>query len=655
MSAFDELVKKVNKYNPQADFDLLKKAFDFASIAHAQHKRLSGDPYIIHPLAVADILANLEQDVVTLSAALLHDVIEDAEVTPEALSIEFGDEVTRLVEGVTKLSQFTFVSREVRQAENFRKMFVAMGQDFRIIVIKLADRLHNMRTIKHISPAKQIETSIETRDIFAPLAHRIGVWKIKWEMEDLSFDVIEPGKYQEIKNKVATSRQEREEYIAGFIEQVESALQKVGLKIEINGRPKHFYSIYRKMVDQNLEFDEIYDLTAVRIIVDSVKDCYAVLGIIHSVWKPIPGRFRDYIAMPKSNGYQSLHTTVIGQRGRPVEVQIRTKEMHKTAEYGIAAHWRYKEGATDKGLDQKMSWFREMLEWQKELKDAQDFMESLKLGLIVDEIFVFTPKGDVFDLPVGAGPIDFAYRVHTEIGHRMVGAKVNGKIVPLDHSLQNGDIIEVLVGKKDDPSRDWMRLCRTASARVKIRNWLKKHGELGNTEGTEGKGTERITEIKKEITVRAVRKKPKAKAAVIVAGLQNVLVRFSKCCSPIPGDEIVGFVTKGKGVSIHRKDCKNAIEHKFVHEKVVKVDWDKAQDVSLPVEIEIEAYDRVGVFKDILGEIAETHTNVASARVSTKRGSTALLKVRVDVKSVEHLNQVMKAIQKVKDVYSVRR
>lgn len=655
MNAFDELVLKVKKYHPQADFDLLQKAFDFASGAHAQHKRLSGDPYIIHPVAVASILATLEQDVVTLSAALLHDVIEDAEVTPETLTQNFGEEITRLVEGVTKLSQFTFISREVRQAENFRKMFVAMGKDFRIIVIKLADRLHNMQTIKYLSPEKQRETAIETREIFAPLAHRIGVWKIKWELEDLSFDVIEPDKYQEIKNKVSTSRREREQYIAGFIDQVAKALEKVTLKAEINGRPKHFYSIYRKMVDQNLEFDEIYDLTAVRIIVDSVKDCYAVLGIIHAVWKPIPGRFRDYIAMFKSNGYQSLHTTVIGQGGRPVEAQIRTHEMHKIAEYGIAAHWRYKEGVTDKGLDQKMSWFREMLEWQKELKDAQDFMESLKIGLIVDEIFVFTPKGDVFDLPVGSCPIDFAYRVHTEIGHRMVGAKVNGKIVPLEHPLQNGDIIEVLVGKKDDPSRDWMRLCKTASARVKIRNWLKKHGELGNTEGTEGKITERITEIKKELPVRPVRKKSKAKAAVVVSGLQNVLARFSKCCSPIPGDEIVGFVTKGKGVSIHRNDCKNALEHKIAHEKVVKVEWDKTHESSLPVEIEIEAYDRVGVFKDILGEIAETHTNVASARVSTKRGSTALLKVRVDVKSVEHLNQVIKAIQKVKDVYSVRR
>ncbi|MFA6549081.1 MAG: bifunctional (p)ppGpp synthetase/guanosine-3',5'-bis(diphosphate) 3'-pyrophosphohydrolase [Candidatus Margulisiibacteriota bacterium] len=478
MNELDTLLDKIKKYNPQADLELVKKVYAFAAEKHEGHKRLSGEPYIIHPLAVAMILADLEQDVLTICASLLHDVIEDVEVKIQEIKKRFGEEVARMVEGVTKLSQLTFVSREVRQAENFRKMFLAMGEDFRIIVIKLADRLHNMRTLKYLSPEKQQETALETREIFAPLAHRLGMWRIKWELEDLSFAYLEKDKYEEIKNKVAESRGRREKYIQDFTRQAAELLEKVELKAEINGRPKHFYSIYHKMVDQNLDFAEIYDLTAVRIIADSIKDCYAVLGMVHAAWKPVPGRFRDYIAMPKSNGYQSLHTTVIGPEGRPVEIQIRTREMHRVAEYGIAAHWRYKEGQTDRGLDQKMAWFRQMLEWQNELKDAKDFMESLKIDLFVDEVFVFTPKGDVHGMPSGATPIDFAYHVHTEVGHRAIGAKVNGRIVTLDHKLNNGDIVEILTGKKDNPSKDWLRFIRTATARVKIKNWFKGKNEL---------------------------------------------------------------------------------------------------------------------------------------------------------------------------------
>ena len=474
MKKLKALLTKIKQYSPQADFKIVEKAYDFAQKAHETHKRLSGDPYITHPLAVADILADLEQDCLTISAALLHDVIEDADVTGEELAKQFGAEIAKMVEGVTKLSQLTFISREVRQAENFRKMFVAMGEDFRIIIIKLADRLHNMQTIEYLPLPKQKDTALETREIFAPLAHRLGMWRLKWELEDLSFSVLERDKYKEIKSKVTESRSAREAYIQDFVQQASSSLKKVGIECDISGRPKHFYSIYHKLVDQNLEFDEIYDLTAVRIVVENVKECYAVLGVVHAAWKPIPGRFRDYIAMPKSNGYQSLHTAVIGQGGRPVEVQIRTRQMHRIAEYGIAAHWRYKEGASDKGLDQKVSWFRQMLEWQNELKDAKDFMESLKIDLFVDEVFVFTPKGDVFDLPAGATPIDFAYRVHTEVGHRAVGAKANGRIVPLHFELQSGDIVEVLTGKKDKPSQDWLRFVKTAAARVKIRNWFKK-------------------------------------------------------------------------------------------------------------------------------------------------------------------------------------
>lgn len=651
MKEFNVLLETIEKYSPQADFKLLKDVFDFSEKAHAGHKRLSGDPYITHPLAVAAVLAALEQDLVTVSAALLHDVIEDAGVSREDLLRLFGEEVARLVEGVTKLSQLSFISREVRQAENFRKMFVAMGEDFRIIIIKLADRLHNMQTLEYLPLPKQKDTALETREIFAPLAHRLGMWRLKWELEDLAFFYLEPDEYKEIKKKVTENRKERENYIQEFIKQVSKLLKKVGLPCEITGRPKHFYSIYKKMVDQNLEFDEIYDLTAVRIIVENVKECYAVLGVVHAVWKPIPGRFRDYIAMSKSNGYQSLHTTLIGPEGRPVELQIRTREMHRVSEYGIAAHWRYKERVTDKKLDEKMAWFREMLEWQNELKDAKDFMESLKVGLIVDEVFVFTPKGDVFGFPLGATPLDFAYRVHTEVGHRAVGAKINGRIVPLDFELRNGDIIEILTGKKDSPSRDWLRFVRTAAARVKIKNWFKKQRK----EQEIGTGGKEAQEEKKVEPLVGRRLRIKTKKAVKVSGLDNVLVRFSKCCSPIPGEDIIGYVTHQKGVAIHRRDCKNISKQKKSNEKIIRVEWDLSEELLFSVEIEVEAFDRVGVLKDILAEIAETKTNVSAAKISTKRGSSAFLRLMVDVRNIENLSQVIRAIQKVPDVYSVRR
>ncbi|MFC1571285.1 RelA/SpoT family protein [Candidatus Margulisiibacteriota bacterium] len=652
MKEFDSLVEKIKQYNPKADLGIVEKAFDFAQKAHQKHKRLSGDPYIIHPLAVATIVAELEQDVLTIAAALLHDVIEDVEVERDELAKLFGEEVAKMVEGVTKLSQLTFISREVQQAENFRKMFVAMGEDFRIIVIKLADRLHNMRTLEYLPPANQQATSLETREIFGPLAHRLGMWKLKWELEDLAFFFLEPDKYQEIKSRVAEKREAREKYIQSFIEEALKLAKKVGIKVEIYGRPKHFYSIYHKMVDQNLEFDEIYDLTAVRIIVDTVKECYAILGLVHAAWKPIPGRFRDHIAMPKSNGYQSLHTTVIGPAGRPIEVQIRTSEMHRIAEYGIAAHWRYKEGETDKGLDQKMSWFRQMLEWQGELKDAKDFMESLKIDLFVEEVFVFTPKGDVYGMPNGATPVDFAYRVHTEVGHRTTGAKVNGRIVPLHFRLRNGDIVEILTGKKDSPNDDWLRFVRTAGARVKIKNWLKKHRPLLKPETAQVAAE---VEDKKVRRAFVPRPRVKAKAAVIVSGLDNVLVRFSKCCSPIPGEEIVGYVSQGKGVAVHRRGCESLIQQKAPKEKIIQVNWNSKSESLFPVDVEIEAFDRVGVLKDILGEVSEIKTNVSAANITTKRGSSAFLNLTVDVKDIGHLEQVIAAIRKVSDVYEVRR
>lgn len=708
---YESFIKKVKAYNPKADLKLIDAAYQFASEKHKNHRRLSGDPYITHPIAVTGILADLEQDAPTLCAALLHDVIEDGGATYEEIESKFSKEIANLVEGVTKLGQLVYESREERQAENFRKMFVAMGEDLRVIIIKLADRLHNMQTLKYLPQAKQIETSQETRDIFAPLAHRLGMWYLKWELEDLAFSYLEKDKYKEMRHKVLESREARESYIKEFMKKVREVLKKVGIKGLINGRPKHLFSIYHKMVDQNIEFDEIYDLTAVRVIVKTVKECYAALGIIHATWKPIPGRFRDYIAVPKSNGYQSLHTTVIGEGGKPVEVQIRTAEMHKVAEYGIAAHWVYKETATDQDFNKKMAWFRQMLEWQTELKDAKDFMDGLKIDLFVDEVFVFTPKGDVHQLPLGATPVDFAYHVHTEVGHRCTGSKVNGRIFTLSHRLKNGDIVEIVTGKLDNPSLDWLNFVKTTAARTKIKSWFKKRRRNESIERgrkvleNELKkmrlhpknilSQENISYLIKECKAKseddlyalmgygevsafdcarmirslipgapkleekpALRGRPRKKKVVQgikVSGLENVLVKISKCCKPLPGDEIIGYVTKGRGVAIHRKDCSSLLKSKSKKERLVKVAWDLTADIYYPVEIEVEAFDRVGVFKDILAQISEARTNVSEAEVSTKRGSSAFLKIVVDVKDIEHLNKVLAAVREVSDVYDAGR
>lgn len=715
--SFDELIQKIKVYNPEADFELLRKAYDFSSQAHKGHFRLSGDSYITHPLNVSGILADLEQDMYTIAAALLHDTIEDGGISREKLAEEFGGEIAKLVEGVTKLGQLTFVSKEERQAENFRKMFLAMGEDIRIIIIKLADRLHNMQTLEFLPPEKQKETAGETMDIFAPLAHRLGMWRLMWELEDLAFATLEPEKFEEIKARVTDGRAERESFVGEFMTQISKAISKVGITAEVRGRPKHFYSIYKKMVEQNLEFDEIYDLIAVRIIVETVKECYAVLGVIHAVWKPIPGRFRDYIAMPKSNGYQSLHTTVIGPAGKPVEIQIRTRQMHRIAEYGIAAHWRYKEGVTDKTFDLKMSWLRQLLEWQSELKDAKDFMESLKIDLFVDEVFVFTPKGDVFGLPVNATPVDFAYRVHTEVGHRCTGAKVSGKIVPLSHGLQNGDIVEITTGKSDNPSLDWLNFVKTPAARTKIKSYFKKQKREENIsrgiaaleeeikklklDPSEILSAENLSPALKEFgflsseelyaaigygersayqvakRLRGIwekkygippieeekvapmlaprRRKRKGVQGIRVMGLENVLIRFSKCCRPLPGEDIIGFVTKGRGVAVHRSDCPNITSLELPASKVVQVEWDPEADVLYPVEIEVEAFDRVGVLKDILAQVVERQTNVSAADVKTKRGSMAFIKLVVDIKNIDHFGEVIAAIREVSDVYDVYR
>jgi len=711
-----KLISKVREYNPQADISLIEKAFEYAKMLHDGQTRLSGDPYITHPIAVAEVLADIEQDAVTIAAALLHDVIEDGKVDKNAIAQRFGEEIAYLVEGVTKLGQIVFESREVRQAENFRKMLLAMGEDIRVIVIKLADRLHNMQTLQYLPKDKQIEISIETREIFAPLAHRIGVWRIKWELEDLSFRYLESDKYEEIRSKVSQRRVEREARIEEFILKVKDILSKVSITSAIYGRPKHFYSIYRKMVEQNLEFEDLYDLLAVRIIVDTVKDCYAVLGLVHSAWRPIPGRFTDYIAMPKLNGYQSLHTTVIGEGGYPVEVQIRTKEMHKVAEHGVAAHWRYKEGGKPSILDQKMEWLRSILDWQKDLSNAKDFMEYLKIDLFTDEVFVFTPKGSVQALPVSSTPVDFAYTVHTEVGHRCTGAKVNGKIVPLDYKLKNGDIVEIITGKVDNPSMGWLNSVKTSSARTKIKSLFKKQKREENI--ARGKTSlneelkklmlepshvlvdEALVPLLKEFNVPEMddmlvqvgygelspfvvakkirgiwekhhgvvpieeemvkpmitaKKKGKKHIGVQVSGTSNVLIRFSKCCRPIPGEEITGFVTKGKGVTVHKSDCPNLAQTEENKGKLVKVEWIPGPEQVFPVEIEVESFDRVGVLHDILEKIAETKTNVGAANIKTKRGSMAVLKLIVDVRDVAHLSQAIKMVRSVSDVYNVSR
>lgn len=643
----EELAAKVKAYDPSADTGLLIKAYHFSDLKHRGHKRLSGDPFITHPLKVAFILASLEQDIPTLCAALLHDTVEDVDTKLEEIKSGFSDEIASLVEGVTKLGQLVYESKEERQAENFRKMFIAMGRDLRVIVIKLADRLHNMQTLEYLPPKKRRETALETREIFAPLAHRLGMWKLKWELEDLSFQFLEPEEFNMIRQKIAESRGSREEYISQFEEDVRRLLQKVNIEGVIYGRPKHFYSIFHKMKGQNLEFEEIYDLTAIRILVETVKECYAVLGMLHAAWRPIHGRFKDYIAVPKSNGYQSLHTTVIGPSVRPVEIQIRTKQMHRVAEYGIAAHWVYKEKSTDRDFDLKMSWFRRLLENQSELKDAKDFMESLKIDLFTDEVFVYTPKGSVFQLPVGATPIDFAYHVHTQVGHRAMGAKINGRIVPLDYTLQNGDIVEIMTGKVDSPHMDWLNFIKTSGARTRIKNWFKKHKQDDYVE-------EKKIEEAKPVPLAKPRKR-KVVMGIRVSGLTGIQIRISKCCKPLPGDKIMGIVSSGRGISVHRIDCTTLARQSVNKEKIVEVSWDLSQDVFYPVELEVESFDRVGVFKDILAAISNIDTNVSSATVRTKRAGSAFVHVVVDVKNVEHLQKVLSAIRSLSDVYDVNR
>ncbi|SDF10988.1 RelA/SpoT family protein [Sporolituus thermophilus] len=717
----EEIIKQIQSYQPDAPIELVKKAYAFAGEAHRGQYRVSGEEYITHPLGVAKILADLQIDALTISAGLLHDVVEDTPVTLEEIEKQFGKEIAMLVDGVTKLSRMEYKSKEEEQLENYRKMFLAMAKDIRVVLIKLADRLHNMRTLKYMPPSKQKEIARETLEIFAPLANRLGIFSVKWELEDLSFRFLEPEKYYELVEKVKQKRQEREALVNEAIKILSERLAAMGIKAEIQGRPKHFYSIYKKMQKDNKDLSEIYDLSAVRVIVDTIKDCYAALGIVHTLWKPIPGRFKDYIAMPKSNMYQSLHTTVIGIQGQPLEIQIRTVEMHRTSEYGIAAHWRYKEGGkgTDRDFEQKLSWLRQLLEWHQELRDPREFMEALKLDVFADEVFVFTPKGDVIDLPAGSVPIDFAYRIHTDVGHRCVGARVNGKIVPLEYKLANGDIVEIITSKHSSgPSLDWLNIVGSPETRNKIRQWFKKEKREENiAKGREmiereskrlgydwrelTKG-DRLNEIAKKmnlaneedllsalgyggVTLHSVMtkllevhkkeiksttppalsqlltelkpKRPRTKSShgILVKGEAGVLVRLARCCNPIPGDPIVGYVTRGRGVSVHRADCTNILSHPEEYERVIEVAWDiNAADI-YRVTVEVTAMDRPGVLSDIMMVAAESKTNVSAVNARVHKNKMATISLGLDIHDLTQLEHIMAKMRRVKDVFSVHR
>ncbi|HHD2592931.1 TPA: bifunctional (p)ppGpp synthetase/guanosine-3',5'-bis(diphosphate) 3'-pyrophosphohydrolase [Clostridium perfringens] len=721
----EELISKIKANGNNVDIDLVKKAYDLAFEAHKEQKRESGEPYIIHPISVAMILADMGMDTNTIVAGLLHDVIEDTDYTYEDISNIFNVEVANLVDGVTKLGKIKYKSKEEQQADNVRKMLLAMAKDIRVIIIKLADRLHNMRTLKYMKPEKQKKKAQETLDIFAPLAHRLGISKIKWELEDLCLRYIHPEEYYDLVNMIAEKRVEREKFISRIIEELKENLDKANIDSDIEGRPKHFYSIYRKMVNKHKSIEQIFDLTAIRILVNTVKDCYAVLGIVHTIYKPIPGRFKDYIAMPKPNMYQSLHTTVIGSEGKTFEIQIRTFEMHRTAEYGIAAHWKYKSGingtdSKDMTFENKLTWLRDILEWQKEAVDATEFMEGFKLDLFSDEIFVFTPKGVVINLPAGATPIDFAYKIHTDIGNKCVGAKVNGKIVTLDYKLKTGEIVEILTSSSSrGPNIDWLNIANSNQARSKIKQWLRKARREENLErGKEmlekeckkqslvfsdlckgplydkllkryhlnnveeiyvavGEGellsstvisklkenvVKQVSEeelnknIEEQIAKTERQTKKKQSYGVTVKGLNNIMVRFARCCNPVPGDDIAGYITKGRGVSVHRKDCSNfkAIVEKQ-REKVVDVSWGTEKGTAYVAELEVKAEDRMCLLSDVMLVITDSNLSLLSLNAKSGKNGVANINIQVKIDNIEQLKELMKKIRRLQGILDVYR
>ena len=721
----EDIVNKMKKNNKKSDIKLIMKAYNYAKENHGDQLRKSGEPYIIHPIQVAYTLAGLELDDATICAALLHDVVEDTEVTHQDLINEFGIEIAEMVDGVTKLSKLNYESVEEAQVENYRKMFLAMGKDIRVIMIKLSDRLHNMRTLKYLSRDRQIANAKETMDLYAPLANRLGIYSLKWELEDLSFKYLYPEEYREIVEGIDRKREERLQFIDKIEEQIKQELKKQKIEAEITGRAKHLYSIYRKMKRDNITLDQIYDLFALRIIVNSVKDCYAALGVVHELYNPMPGRFKDYIAVPKPNMYQSLHTTLIGEKGTPFEVQIRTWDMHRIAEYGIAAHWAYKEASFAKGKkanvkvsEDKLAWLRETLEWQKDMQDPQEFLNTLKTELFEDEVYVFTPKGDIKVLPSGSTPIDYAYSIHAEIGHHMTGCKINSKMMPIITKLKNGDIIEIITSENSKgPSRDWLKFIQSSTAKNKINAWFKKnqreeniekgkdliekeikrigmnHDELFKQEFiqgalnrykfnsiedmyasvgfgaiTSGKVIARILEeyrkVHKEENVEQkleeLSKEKNAtkpsKSGVVVKGIDNCLVKLSKCCNPVPGDDIVGYITRGRGVSIHRADCKN-LKDLFEDEesRMIDVYWYTEKEAAYNVDIEVFANDRSGLLADIIAQISNAKTKLIAVNCRANKERIAITEVTVEVENLEQLNDVLKAIRKVDSVYEVKR
>jgi guanosine-3',5'-bis(diphosphate) 3'-pyrophosphohydrolase len=713
MRTLADLLAEIPRYQPGADLDVVRRAHAFSEEVHDGQRRLSGEPYHVHPLEVAGLLVDFKMDVTTVTAGLLHDVLEDTATSKDALVERFGADIAELVDGVTKIGKLAFASREERQAENFRKMLVAMARDIRVLMIKLADRLHNMRTLEYLPTDKQRKVSQETLDIYAPLAHRLGMAKVKGELEDLALKVLHPEAYDDLQRRVAKRRLEREAEINQVITILQRKLGEVGIQAQITGRPKHFYSIWKKM-QQGREFDEIYDLTAVRILAPSVRDCYGALGVVHSLWKPVPGRFKDFIAIPKSNMYQSLHTTVIGPKGDPVEIQIRTPEMHRIAEEGIAAHWLYKERRGKDGFDQAFVWLRQLLEWQQEMKDPREFMETVKVDLFPDEVYVFTPKGDVKALPEGSTPIDFAYAIHTEVGNRCVGARVNGKLVALRQPLRQGDIVEVVTAPTQKPSRDWLKIVRSTRARSKIKQWLRteerarsvllgrelldreakkyrlaltsllesealadlavEHGYATVDDLLAGVGygktavqtvIARLLPPESEAEPRTTEPSRPAKAAarprsesggVTVKGVNDVMARFGKCCTPVPGDAIVGFITRGRGITVHTRDCPNLTAGVLDTDRTVEVEWDVAEKLPLPVKIAVfVGRDRPGLLAEISTAISARQANIVKAEVTVTEDRKGINHFTVEVGDLDQLQGVMGAIAAIRDVIGVER
>ncbi|MHB8172972.1 MAG: RelA/SpoT family protein [Nitrospirota bacterium] len=714
MLRFEDILEKIQSYQPEADLDFLRMAYVFSAKVHQGASRLSGEPYLVHPIEVAGILAELKLDYITVACGLLHDTVEDTDTTVEEIAEYFGDEVASIVDGLTKMARIEFKTREEAQAENFRKMILAMSKDIRVMLIKLADRLHNMRTLEHLKPERRKAIAQETLDIYAPLANRLGLGRIKWELEDLCLKYLEPEVYDELVHRINQKREEREQYINELVAIVKAHMEKTGLPGRVLGRPKHYYSIYQKMLKQGITVDEMYDISALRIITDNKADCYAILGMIHSLWLPVPGRFKDFIGVPKSNLYQSLHTTVIGPKGERVEFQIRTEDMHRVAEEGIAAHWQYKEKGRIAEVDEKrFSWLRQLVEYQKELTDSKEFLDTVKVDLFPEVVYVFTPRGDVKELAKGSTPVDLAYSIHTDVGNQCVGARVNGKMVPIRHELQTGDTVEIVTQPGHFPSRDWLKFVKTSKAKTRIRHWLKqeedkqsielgrdlfekelkkrdinpqklyksqdlskiieaaKVGDIDELYSEIGFGKisarqsilsilpeEAVTEDKRDESIlRKVARKivPKKDKGVRIKGVDDIMIHFSKCCNPVPGDKIIGFITRGRGVSIHSLECTNVIDLESERDRMIPVEWDMEHPIMYPAKISVATVDKPGLLANVSTAIAAADSNITSAEISTSEDKRASLNFTIEITNTEHLARVMKKITQVDGVINVKR